>query len=344
MAHPNLASNIVLSNIVKRKDRDFVLSRRASAPSDGVHLDYMLDFGHAHEMLSAHCPEVALHSSLDDLHDVPSLLQPVDVVLADDDLNGDSVLKSPGEWEQGLWKQIDAASPEESRHYPLRIRMLNATPFFPVYTDGFETARELGSLIRPRPDARRLAGSALFALSQRYNVDIDPHSNPSQRHDFVGVHLRIEKDAKDSFPEYVTQAGAAINYVSRADAKVVFLATGGSGTDVQSFKARAADFGVAVVTKQDLLEGDDAADLWRMTYDQKAMVDYEILKRAGGVLGRSGSRFSWGLAVARAAAYGGTPASEVPVPAGVYSWQDDFTTLVGTMEADRGTAVHAAWP
>lgn len=344
MANPNLASKIVLSNIVRRKDPDFVLNRRATAPSNGVPLGYMLDFAHTHEVLSTHCPEIGLHSSLADLHDVPSLLQPVDVEITDDDLNEDLVLKSPGGWELWLWKQIDEASPKESRHYPLRIRLMNTTPFFPVYADGAETAREFGSLIRPNPDARRLAGSALFTLSQRYNIDIDPHSNPTEKHDFIGVHLRIEKDATDNYPTYSTQAEAAIDHISRSDTKVVFLATGGSSADVQDFKARAEDVGVAVVTKLDLLEGGDAADLWGMAYDQRAMVDYEILKRAGGMVGQSGSRFSWDLAVARAAAYGGRPAPEVPVPAGLVSWQDEFTTLVGGMKTNRGAAVQAAWP
>lgn len=330
---------------MKRKDRDFVyLQRRASAPSNGVSLDYMLDYQHAHDLLSTHCPEIDLHSNLGELHDVPSLLTPVDLTISDDDLNRDHVLEDLGQFELDLWKQVEVASPKETRHYPLRVRLLNSTSYFPVYDDGAETAREFGSLIRPRPDARRLAGSALFTLSQRHNIDIDPRSNPSDKHDFVGVHLRIEKDSKDDFPDYWTQAGAAIDYISRADSKVVFLATGGSGANIQNFKSRAADFGVTVVTKHDLLEGEDAMDLWRMTYDQKALVDYEILKRAGTMVGQSWSKFSWDLAMARTAAYGSKPATEMPVPEGLFSWNDGFTTLVGTLKSDRGAAIKAAWP
>lgn len=295
-------------------------------------------------MMSRHCPQIDLYSGLGELHDVPSLLTPLDLTITDDDLNGDHVLEDLGDWELGLWKQIEEASPKETRHYPLRVRLMESTSYFPVYGDGAETARGFGTLIRPRPDARRLAGSALFALSQRYNIDIDPHSNPSQMHDFVGVHLRIEKDSRDDFPDYNTQAGPAIDYISRADSKVVFLGTGGSGANIRNFKDRAADFGVTVVTKHDLLEGDDAMDLWRMTYDQKALVDYEILKRAGTMMGQSWSKFSWDLAVARGAAYGDKSAPEVPVPGGLLSWDDGFTTLVGTLKGDRGAAVQATWP
>lgn len=330
---------------MKRKDTDFlVLNRRASAPSNGVPLDYMLDYHHAHSMLSTLCPQIDLHSNLGELHDVPSLLTPVDITVTDDDLDGDHILEDLGKWEPGLWKQIDEASPRETRHYPVRVRLLNSTSFFPVYADGSETAREFASLIRPRPDARRLAGSALFALSQRYNIDIDPHSNPSDKYDFVGVHLRIEKDSKDNFPDYVSQAGVAVDYISRTNTGVVFLGTGGSGADVENFKARAADYGVTVVTKHDLLEGDDAMDLWRMTYDQKALVDFEILKRAGLMVGQSWSRFSWDLAMARAAAYGDKPAPKVPAPTGLVSWDDGFTVLVGTLKTNRRTAVETVWP
>ena len=341
---PNPASKIILPSIAKRKDTDFVRARRASAPTAGVPPDYMLDFAHAHDLLSTHCPEIDLHASLGDLHDVPSLLTPVDVDIADDDLNGALVLDKPSEWELALWSEIDASSPSASRHYPLRVRLTNTTTHFPVYKDGAETAREFGSLIRASPDARRLAGSALFTLAQRFGVDISPRSDTPRKDGFIGVHLRVEKDSGDDFPDYTSQAGAAIEHVTRTDAKVVFLATGGSGGQVQSFKERAADFGMTVVTKADLLEGDDAMDLWRMTYDQKALVDYEIMKRAGQMVGQSWSKFSWDLAIARGAAYGKAPAHKVPVPSGMLSWQDDFTTLIGTMKANRGATIHATWP
>lgn len=342
----HLASKIVLSNIVKRNEKDF-LQKRAQAPSDGIPLGYMLDFEHAHEVLTAHCPGLELHSSLSDLYDVPSLLQPVDVAITDDMLNVGSVLKDPESWEMKLWHRIDEDLPVASRHYPVRIRLMNDTSHFPVYADGAETAREIGSLVRPQPYARRIAGSTLFALSQRFNLGVDPWKTPD-RDSFIGVHLRIEKDGeKLKFPSYGTQAAAALEYITTTDAKVVFLATGGSRADIDGFKTQARDHGVTVVTKEDLLEDDDWEELGAMTYDQRAMVDYEVLKRAGRVFGQGGSRFSWGVAVARAAAYGETPVSEVPAPGeqapGVV-WEDEFTKLVGTQKAEREAFVQSTWP
>lgn len=307
----------------------------------------MLDFEHARGVLTTHCPGIELHSSLSDLYDVPSLLQPVDVAITNDELNEDSVMKDPGSWEMKLWQRIDEELPVASRHYPVRIRLMNSTSYFPVYADGAETAREIGSLVRARPSARRLAGSALFSLSQRFNLDMDPRSAPD-RDSFIGVHLRIEKDAeKLKFPSYGTQAAAALEYMTGTDAKVVFLAMGGSKSDMDDFKAQARDHGVTVVTKEDMLEGEELEELAGMTYDQRAMVDYEVLKRAGRVLGQGGSRFSWGLAVARAAAYGETPVPEVPAPGeqapGVV-WEDEFTKLVGTQKVEREAFVQSTWP
>lgn len=307
----------------------------------------MLDFEHAREVLTAHCPGLELYSSLSDLYDVPSLLQPVDVTITEDELDEDSVMKDPESWEMKLWRRIDEELPVASRYYPVRVRLMNDVSHFPVYADGAETAREMGSLVRARPSARRLAGSTLFALSQRFNLNIDPRATPSGD-GFIGVHLRTEKDAeKLNFPSHGTQAATALEYITSTEAKVVYLATGGSKADVGDFKAQARDHGVTVVTKEDLLEGNDWEEFGGMTYDQRAVVDYEVLKRAGRVLGQGGSRFSWGLAVARAAAYGNTPVPEVPAPGeqapGVV-WEDEFTKLVGTQKAEREAFVQSTWP
>ncbi|SPN96782.1 uncharacterized protein DNG_00302 [Cephalotrichum gorgonifer] len=343
------ASKIILPHIVKRNDGDFRLRRRATAPSDGVPLDYMFDAGHIHEILAAHCPRVEVHSTIADFHDVPTMLTPLDMEVSDvykgDDLTANSVIAHPEDFKFAVWKHIDRKSPQEGRHYPLRLRLKFPTPLFPVYNDSAQTARELGSVIRVRPDARRLAGSALFALSQRFGIAIDPRSSLAPSEDsFIGVHLRIEKDSKKEFPDYVVQAAAAFDFITATSVKTVFLATGGSAADVERFTARARDFGVTVVTKESLLEGEELAQLRGMTYDQQALVDYEVMKRAGKVVGRSQSKFSWDLAIARAAAYGDVPVVDAPEPEGSVTWEDRFTTLFGDMRPSRGGVLHSTWP
>ena len=157
----------------------------------------------------SHCPGIELHSSLSDLYDVPSLLQPVDVAITNDELNEDSVMKDPGSWEMKLWQRIDEELPVASRHYPVRIRLMNSTSYSP------RLRRRRGDGPRnriPRPRALRPASRGLRALSlsQRFNLDMDPRSAPD-RDSFIGVHLRIEKDAeKLKFPSYGTQAAAAL--------------------------------------------------------------------------------------------------------------------------------------
>lgn len=88
---------------------------------------------------------------------------------------------------------------------------------------------------------------------------------------------------------------------------IVYLATGltATDTDVQHFRTRAAQVNATVLLKRDLLDTSEIAVLNHLTWDQRALVDYEMLLRAETVLGIVESSFSWNVALRRAQAYGG---------------------------------------
>lgn len=163
------------------------------------------------------------------------------------------------------------------------------------------------------------------------------HANASSR--LVGVHLRTEVDALGrglGFPDYDSQASYFLGYLEssgagagagrevtrsssgsgsdsgadsrRNDGRVVYLATGllPGDDDVRRFRVRAAELNATVVTKREVLGAGEVAVLNNhLTWDQRALVDYEILLRVGFLVGVVESSFAWNVAMRRGNARGG---------------------------------------
>lgn len=220
---------------------------------------------------------------------------------------------------------------------------------------------------------------------------------------FLGVHLRTEKDAiaSGAFPGYADQTPYFLRHLQSLPPlpssssssspgahhphhdgnnnnnggnnikRIVYLATGltASDPDVRSFRAEAAEHGAVVLLKRDLLSDDEAAALAHMTWDQRALVDYEVLLRAGRVLGPAESSFGWSVALRRAEAYGGGigdtgegggggagkngfvakpggdqfAAKAKADPESLRMWSDRWSRLYG--KADRAVSIYlGTWP
>jgi hypothetical protein len=84
--------------------------------------------------------------------------------------------------------------------------------------------------------------------------------------------------------------------------------------------------------------------LRHLTWDQRALVDYEIMLRCGRMLGLSDSAFSWSIARKRANAYRSYGGEAPPVEQrGDIQWQDQYSTLFG--RSDFGEVFRATiWP
>ncbi|KAK7745047.1 hypothetical protein SLS53_003282 [Cytospora paraplurivora] len=154
----------------------------------------------------------------------------------------------------------------------------------------------------------------------------------------VGVHLRTEMDALGrglGFPGYDSQASYFLGYLESSGAgtgagqgvagsssgsgsggggskeregRVVYLATGllPGDDDVRRFRAQAAELNATVVTKREVLGAGEVAVLNNhLTWDQRALVDYEILLRVGFLVGVVESSFAWNVAMRRGNARGG---------------------------------------
>ncbi|KAH8762613.1 hypothetical protein F5883DRAFT_118585 [Diaporthe sp. PMI_573] len=383
-----IGAQLVLPRITRRSPAD-ISNLHGEQQAKGQPLDYMFSSEHLVTSLHTHCPQMRVHRSLDDLYDKPSLLKPVPVsmgMLTDNMavLNGThtSILANPQNLTRRFADLYERELPLERRHYPVRVDLQETIFTWPVHYDGEAFRRDFGRLLRVREDIRLLAASGLWELGRRFGIPLDPRRgighNPAQDKNprFVGAHLRTEKDVapppahgddsgpppdRPFFPGYNAQATWFLEHLgaSEGPGRVVYLATGlqAEDADVRRFTAKAAELGTTVVTKRDILAPAEVAVLNnRLTWDQRSLVDYEIMLRAGFVLGIVESSFAWNLALRRGNAYGGgshgvgaeygafmqVPSSDPGKP-GTMMWQDRYSKLFG----DSGGAVsmyYGMWP
>lgn len=340
--------------------------------SKGVGLDYMFSTEHLVDSLAATCPQLKVHASLDDLFDQPSLLQPLNL-LSLGQINGleqfavlndtqTTVLQDPSTLRPTLLEAMEerAPKPPAKRHWPLRVNLGNSLFNWPTLERGESLRREVGSLLRTRDEVRLLAGSALYNLARRFDLAqlLRPEhgfTGAGTLLNLTGVHLRTEKDAQ-GFPEYETQVGYFMKHLKKQSSgghgkSIVYLATGlrAVDADVQELRARAGEHEATVVVKRDLLEGPELAVLDAMSWDQRALVDYEVMLRVGHVVGVVESSFAWSMALKRAAIYGGRSGYKAFTPhptdadAPWVMWHDRLSTLYGKSD-EAVSRYYGTWP
>ncbi|KAL1900620.1 hypothetical protein Sste5346_002345 [Sporothrix stenoceras] len=116
---------------------------------------------------------------------------------------------------------------------------------------------------------------------------------------FLGAHLRVAEDAaKVGWPGYDAQAPAYLDEAERSNLKTVYLATG-SKEHRNMFIADAAKRDIHVVTKEALLDKAELEELHKMSWDQQAIVDFEVLVHSSQFAGFVRSSFSWVVAIRR---------------------------------------------
>ncbi|CAK7268537.1 hypothetical protein SEPCBS57363_003145 [Sporothrix epigloea] len=116
---------------------------------------------------------------------------------------------------------------------------------------------------------------------------------------YLGAHLRVAQDAANAkWPGYEAQAPAYLDEAVASKLSVVYLATG-SAQHRKMFKADAAKRKIDVFTKEGLLDKDELAELQSMTWDQQAIVDFEVLVHSSRFAGFVRSSFSWVVAIRR---------------------------------------------
>ncbi|KAK3393605.1 hypothetical protein B0H63DRAFT_516785 [Podospora didyma] len=297
-----MGAALITPRIVKRHEKDITIIAPpvGGGPQRGEPLDYLFDFDHMNQTLSKYCPQMKIYKSLDDLYDVPAVhkAHPISLQAVGAHLINGSVIESTSILGEQIKNFTEKAVPKEKWTTPIRFHLPITNWAFRTANETESFAQSFGRILRPREDARRLSAAVLFSLHKEFGLNLDPRKGV-KADSYVGIHLRTEPDAGNLFPTYENQAAYLLDYATISKVPVAFVATGASEQNITSFAARAKDFNVTVVLKKNLLR-DQELDLFNtLTFDQRALVDYEIMLRAGLVAGPSESSFAWNLALRR---------------------------------------------
>ncbi len=165
--------------------------------------------------------------------------------------------------------------------------------------------RSFGQILRINPSVRRYAGLVVQKMKYKYNLQLNP-SHPIPRGAFCGAHLRTENDAKNAgwlnsaYSNFTAQTDAYIAHALSYKLDLVYVASG-NATDLAIFKRKAAAHNppLNLTSKFDLLPKNEAAALRKLSWDEQALVDYEVLQRCSVFSGIVKSSFSYNIAMSR---------------------------------------------
>lgn len=168
--------------------------------------------------------------------------------------------------------------------------------------------RDFGSSLRLIPEVRRLAALVTYNLALQHHLhDIDPRL-PYYPSSFLGAHLRTEKDAKNAgwldgaataHADFDGQTNAYLSQAIEKNLKIIYVASG-NVSEIARFARKAADMhNITVVSKSTLLSPFSLASLEQLTWDQQALVDYEVLRRSTSLAGYVKSSFAFNIAITR---------------------------------------------
>lgn len=169
--------------------------------------------------------------------------------------------------------------------------------------------RNFPQILRTSPPIRRLAALTvqnLAFLNSSSRLHIDPR-DAIPKAAFYGAHLRTEADAQtagwNSAPNsnFSAQSDAYIAHALDHNLEVMYVASG-NASELARFRSKAAAHSspLTVTSKLDLLPPSVLRELENLTWDQQALVDYEVLQRCSVLGGFVKSSFSFNVAVSRA--------------------------------------------
>ena len=165
--------------------------------------------------------------------------------------------------------------------------------------------RNFSQSLRINPTITRLAAIVVQNLASKFGLPLDPRDG-IPRESFYGAHLRTEADAKNAgwlkepHSNFSMQTDAYIAQALKHKLRVIYTASG-NATDLALFKAKAQFHRppLNVTSKFELLPHNEAAALRKLTWDQQALVDYEVLQRCSVFGGVVKSSFSYNIAMTR---------------------------------------------
>jgi hypothetical protein len=308
---------LVMPRIVVRNPED-ITEIRTSATTE---MAYMFDTQHFVKSLQHACPQLQLYSDISQVNSSqtrqPEPLQIED--LFDPLPPGPKIWPDhPEEYRPKFYTWLQTQWPVEDQtllaQKPAIIALQRSYLTFPKNYDSPAFVRNFGRILRFRNDARTLATRVLESLVKTHSLPptlTHPTiASPIPSDGFFGAHLRTEKDAVETWTvtdpmwRYGRYDVQSVHYLAQAASTSlshIYVASGNT-SEIARFASDASshqNYTFSVVTKFDLLEGQDLAMLNALVWDQQALVDFLVMLRASSFAGVGHSSFAWNIALKR---------------------------------------------
>ncbi len=263
------------------------------------------------------------------------------------------LIVDPTGWREAfdIWLAKQAGFDSISTEKPVRVQQRMVLAEWNREVHPLKFANSFPRLFRYPVQTRRLAASALWSLEKKLDrpvvadaIILSKSPLPSSKvnslgpdrlspNGFLGAHLRVAADAVAAgWPGYESQAPFYIAEAKRLNLTAVYLATG-SPEHRERFRKDAAFEGLSVIVKEDLFSSEELAELQKLSWDQQALVDYDILMHSSWFYGTVRSSYSWSLAMRR----GTLPEASTPNAAEEIikkdEYRDGLSAIVGRYDS-----------
>ncbi|KAF8850239.1 hypothetical protein BDZ45DRAFT_603133 [Acephala macrosclerotiorum] len=341
------ATTLILPRLGARSDNLLDLG----GEDKSVELSYLFDVSYFLESWKLVCPQI--HAVVSEL-EVPNLppaagsphLSPSNVKNFE---MRKYLIVDPTGWREAFdaWLSKNAAVDSMSIEKPVRVYQNLVLAQWNRETHPPEFANSFPRLFRYPIQTRRLAASALWSLEKKLGRSIVPDaivlssgSSPSSKVNslgpqrlttdgFLGAHLRVSADAAAAgWPGYEAQAPFYLAEAKRLNLTTIYLATG-SLEHRERFREDAALEGLSVVIKEDLFDEAEFAELQSLTWDQQALVDFDVLMHSSFFYGFVRSSFTWSLALRR----GTLPEAGTSRTTKEDEYRDSLSAIVGRYDS-----------
>jgi len=296
---------------------------------------YIFDLDQAVGGMKLACPQMTVYNSLEHLKEVvprPSAdIQHIDPQQFAGGFVDTSIIADPEKWRDTFETWLNSTIPYKSEKWSAWIDINTPLLQFPqTYQPG--VSKSLGRVIQFPEETRRLAAIVYYELSQRFQFNIDPAATGIPNNTYYGAHLRTAADAAAAgFTGFEPQVSFYLSHAHLSNLTVIY-ASSDNPTDVLRFANLARNtYNITVTSKNDLLRNEDLAALQALSWDQQALVDYDVLLRASRFGGIYDSSFSANVAVRRHVL---SRVKDCYTQEGM-AWGDEFSVVYGARGANR---------
>lgn len=209
---------------------------------------------------------------------------------------------SPAGWSASFQSYLSATFPTISASNPVLIEIKIPLFQFPFSYNSPAFVASFGRILRFRADVRRIAATVLYGMVAEYELDVSLATG--MRPDiYYGAHLRTATDAiAAGWTSYNIQSRNILADTKAHTLSLIYLASGNQ-VDTERFISTAASQNINVTSKMHILSltefEDERLEMEALSWDQQALIDYEVLLRSSVFSGTWESSFAWNVAVRR---------------------------------------------